>query len=366
MVKNLSPDIVKGSFGRRDFLKLGALSFSGTLLAPWLDLRRQDFPEADRLGRVCVGKVDMMAEPDNQASIVGSLYEDAVVAWQREVVGRHQYQVNQTWVETPDGYIYAPYLQPVRNRPNQPVAELPQTSLGPGLWVEVTVPWVPLTLANPPARAPWLKAVDRPRLYYSQVVWVDEIRTDEAGQVWYRINERYGYGDIFWAPAEGFRPVQPDEVEPIRPEVVDKRVVVDVTHQTMTCYEGDREVYFCRVSTGAKFNAQGEPVDEWSTPLGGHPVWRKVVSLHMVGGTTGAGWDTPGVAWTTLFVGNGVAIHSTYWHNNFGVPRSHGCVNARPEDAKWVFRWTDPVVSYDPGDVTVSMPGGTKVEVVEA
>lgn len=352
--------------GRRGFLKLGAISASGALLAPWRGLLQQDFPAGERLGRVCVGKVDVMSKPDVDASVVGSLYEDAVVAWQREVVGRQPFRVNQRWVETPEGFLYAPYLQPVRNRPNEPVSELSETSLGPGMWVEVTVPWVPIVLANPPERAPWLKATDRPRLYYSQVLWVDDMRTDDSGQVWYRINERYSFGDIFWAPAVGFRPIREEEVSPIRPEVEDKRVVVDVTHQTMTCYEGQREVYFCRVATGAKFDAQGNPVDEWATPLGGHPVWRKVVSLHMVGGTTGGGYDLPGIGWTTLFVGNGVAIHGTFWHNDFGVPRSHGCVNARPQDAKWVFRWVDPVVAYDPGDVTVNMPGGTRVEVVEA
>jgi hypothetical protein len=42
---------------------------------------------------------------------------------------------------------------------------------------------------------------------------------------------------------------------------------------------------------------------------------------------------------------------------------SNGCVNARPEDAKWVFRWAQPFVSYDPGDATVGLPGGTIVEV---
>jgi lipoprotein-anchoring transpeptidase ErfK/SrfK len=150
---------------------------------------------------------------------------------------------------------------------------------------------------------------------------------------------------------------------PLSPEVEDKRVVVDVTHQTMACYEGDTEVYYCRVSTGALYNAQGERVDTWSTPPGPHPVWRKLVSLHMSGGTTGGGWDLPGIGWTTLFVGSGVAVHATFWHNNFGVPMSRGCVNARPEDARWVFRWTQPTVSYDPGDVSVSGSGGTIVEV---
>lgn len=78
------------------------------------------------------------------------------------------------------------------------------------------------------------------------------------------------------------------------------------------------------------------------------------------------GWDLPAVGWISLFVGSGVAVHSTYWHNNYGVPTSRGCVNARPEDAQWVFRWTLPAVPYDPGDVTVGMPGGTLIEVIES
>lgn len=69
------------------------------------------------------------------------------------------------------------------------------------------------------------------------------------------------------------------------------------------------------------------------------------------------------VGWVSLFVGMGVAIHSTYWHNNYGEPSSRGCVNANPDDAKWVFRWNQLEVMYDPGDVTVEMPGGTKVSV---
>jgi hypothetical protein len=42
---------------------------------------------------------------------------------------------------------------------------------------------------------------------------------------------------------------------------------------------------------------------------------------------------------------------------------SRGCVNARPDDARWIFRWTLPVVPYDPGDITVPLPGGTVIEV---
>jgi lipoprotein-anchoring transpeptidase ErfK/SrfK len=183
----------------------------------------------------------------------------------------------------------------------------------------------------------------------------------------YRVNERYGtLGDIFWARAEAFRPLTAEEIAPIHPEVTEKRVEVNLAYQTLSAFEGSNEVYFCRISSGGKWDSQGNVVDKWSTPVGPHPIWRKLISIHMIGGTTGAGYDLPGIGWTTLFSGEGVAIHSTFWHNDYGVPRSHGCVNAAPDDAKWIFRWTTPIISLDPGDMTVQMPGGTTIKVNDA
>jgi lipoprotein-anchoring transpeptidase ErfK/SrfK len=177
----------------------------------------------------------------------------------------------------------------------------------------------------------------------------------------------YGGIDMLWAAAEAFRPITVEELEPIHPEAENKRIVVDVTHQSLSCFEGDSEVYYCRVSTGAKFNMYGEIVDKWETPVGKHETTRKFISLQMAGGTTGAGYDLPGIGWTMIFATGGVAIHSTFWHNNFGDRMSHGCVNVRPEDSKWIFRWTQPVVPYDPGmvDITVNDTRGTRVDVVE-
>lgn len=352
---------------RRDALRMSALGLGGFASQRFLrGLALPDFPSAERLGRVASPNVELHIRPDSTSQAIGTLYEDAVVPWLREVVGHHPYRFNQRWVETPDGYLWSGTVQPVQNEPNEPVDLLPETSLGEGMWVQVTVPWVDLILENPPARSPWLKESLTPRLSYSQILWVDQIRTDDSGNnPLYRINERYGYGDIFWADARAFRPLIEGDLSPIHPEVEDKRVVVNLTSQTLSCFEGNREVFFCRISSGAKFNASGEPVDEWATPIGGFQIWRKLISLHMSGGTTGGGYDLPGIGWVTLFVGNGVAIHSTFWHNNFGVPMSHGCVNARPQDAQWIFRWTTPFIDYDPGDATVSMPGGTRVFIAE-
>lgn len=353
----------------RDFLTLVAFGVGALALRPFAKLALPEFPQADRLGRVAVGKVDVYSRPDGSSQSIGAFYEDQVVAWIREVVGSMPGRTNQRFVEMPNGFLWGGQVQPVQNRPNLPVATMPVTSLGEGIWVEVTVPYVDLVLDNPPARAPWLKyqlSINLPpRFYYSQIVWADQIRVDANGQTWYRLNEKYGSGDIFWGVAEAFRPLASDELSPISPDAPDKRIVVQVNQQTLSCFEGNTEVYFAKISSGALYDAWGNRVDVWQTPIGESPIWRKAISLPLSGGSAAAGWSLPAVGWVSLFVGTGVAIHSTYWHNNYGEPSSRGCVNASPDDAKWIFRWSLPQVPYDPGDVTVEWPGGTKVNVVE-
>jgi lipoprotein-anchoring transpeptidase ErfK/SrfK len=334
-----------------------------------------DFPQMERLGRVAVGMVELKAAPDPNSATVGVLYEDAVLPWLKERAGTTPAYIfnNQRWVETPQGYLYGPYFQPVYNRPNQPVSELRQTSIGTGLWVEVSVPYADAMLVQKePSSNSWAEAKTEQglplRVYYAQIFWIDTIRTDDQGRTFYRINPNYYGGvDMLWVDAQALRPIGDDELTPISPDVTDKRIQVDVTHQTLSCFENGVEVYHCRVSTGAKFDMYGNVVDAWSTPVGEHVVTRKYISLQMSGGTTGAGYDLPGIGWTSIFATGGVAIHSTFWHNNYGDPVSHGCVNTQPDDAKWIFRWGQPNVPYDPGmiDITVTGQASTHVQVVE-
>jgi hypothetical protein len=352
---------------RRDFLRLAALGVGTLALRPLGAAGLAEFPQGEKLGRVTTGKMDIFAHPDAGSRVVGTLYGDSVIRWMREVAGAMPGRINQRFVETPDGFVWGGYVQPVWNLPNAPLITVPQTSLGSGMWVEVSVPYVELTLDNPPPRAPWLRyqlSIQLPpRFYYSQIVWVDGIRIDESGQVWYRLNEKYGSGDLFWGRAEAFRPLTTEELSPLAGGVQRKSIVIGLAEQTLSCLEGDEEVYFARISSGAIYNAGGERVSAWATPTGEFPIWRKAISLPLSGGSAAAGWNLPAVGWVSLFVGTGVAIHATYWHNNYGEPSSRGCVNASPDDAKWVFRWTLPQVPYVPGDTTVGMPGGTTVRV---
>jgi lipoprotein-anchoring transpeptidase ErfK/SrfK len=362
---------MKPRISRREFLKLGGLGLGAMALRPlsrpWLDLAYQeDFPDAERLGRAVDPEVTVRAAPTTESAEVGTLTEDTIVPWLREHVGYTPYR-NQRWVETPQGFVWAPLLQPVRNKPNAPLTSLPSTNGGLAQWVEVTVPYVNVVLANAEPLSPRVRFLVENnrniRLYYGQVMLADEIRTGDGGTVEYHIREPRGsYGDHYWAPAEAFRPITADEIAPISPEVENKYVLVDLNRQTLSCYENDREVYFCRVSTGR--------VDR-ETPVSPYfSIHWKLMSVHMSGGTAGAGYDLAGVAWTSVFATDGVAIHGTFWHNNFGERTSAGCVNAAPEDAKFVFRWTGPHVPYDPGYVDIGEVGnafgtGTNIRVIE-
>jgi lipoprotein-anchoring transpeptidase ErfK/SrfK len=373
------------TISRRDFLKLvggtaGVLAirpFDG-LIGQTMPL--QEFPKGDNLGRL-VATLDYRSAPRIDYPPLKKVYEDTVVPVIREVVAQTKdfNFTNQRWVETPDGFLYAGYVQPVKNNPNEPFKELPSGKAG--FWAEVTVPYVDLTLENGPS-SPWAKDLismgRSPRLYYSQIVWIDQIKSGNSGQILYRFNEEGGrpagitggsYGELFWGAGQAFRPLTEDDIKPINPDVDpnEKKIVVNTTNnilQTLSCYEGQREVYFCTCSPG--YVIPNDTEKDKSTPLGTHTPWRKTFSIHMSGGTTGAGYDTPAVSWTFLFGSEtGVAIHSAFWHNHFGEQYSHGCVNVRPADAKWIFRWTNPVATFANSDIDMTSQklAGTKVTV---
>jgi len=373
------------SLSRREFLKLAGLGAGAFALNPFWGARDfsvpalAQFPAGDRLGRIAVtpyfNSTVLRPSPNENATAIRNVNQDEVVVWLREVVGTTATGgISQQWVETPDGYLYLPHVQPVRNLPNTPIPAVPAGK--PGFWAEVTVPYVDLKILNP-AIAPAIKFLmehnEPVRLYYGQVVWLDQVGTDTTGKVAYRFNESpghgYGYGDLFLADAAAFHPLTQDDVSPINPNVdpATKKITVDTTpeHQTLSCFEGKNEVYFCRISSG-------DDTASYSTPVGDQATARKMFSIHMSAnlgkaGGSDNGYDTMAVPWPTFFNLNvGAAIHGVFWHNYFGSQKSHGCVNVSPEDAKWIYRWTSPFVSLDQSEIQMQWPNvGTKVSVAD-
>jgi len=366
-------DKVSNSMDRREFLKKSLVGAGSLLVIPkkFTNLvLQQDWPIDADLGRNTVyspSALPIRSQPRVDASVIRYLAEDECVPWLREVIGESPIgRPSKTWVETNEGYVYGPSLQRVKFVPSTPLTQLPSHGEESGAWVEVTQPFVQLELENSIPQSPWLQNIPSSmwRLYFGQVIWCDAIRTGDDGEIQYHLVEKYGY-DKFWADGSAFRPLSQEEISPINPEAADKKVLVNVNQQTLSCYEGNNEVFFCQVSTGIKLDAFGLPDDTYATPSGEHFIWRKSVAFHMMGGASDAGWDIIAVPWTALFVGTGVAVHGAFWHNDFGTPKSHGCVNAKPEDAKWIWRWTSPQVSYYPGDVTINNYQSTKIQVVE-
>lgn len=80
---------------------------------------------------------------------------------------------------------------------------------------------------------------------------------------------------------------------------------------------------------------------KWApTPTGEWRIWTKLRYVRMTGGSQALGtyYDLPNVPFTMFFY-QGFGIHGTYWHNNFGHPMSHGCVNMKTAEAEYVYNW---------------------------
>ncbi len=373
------------NISRRDFLKIAGASLGAVAFSPYKGLnpdylytpkRLPPFPASDIIGRVVDPGIDLRSRPTNdpaQNTSIAKLEADTLVEWGRQVLGNVVGGLaNQRYVETPQGYIYASVLQPTRNHPNTPINEMPAGQQG--FWTEVTVPYVELAHEGVVA-SPWMQSHIAynfpPRLYYGQVVWIDQVRTTN-GFAEYRWNEDavhgYGYGaygEFFWGDGAGFKILTDEDVAPISPDFDpnEKRIESDLDYQTLSCYEGSREVYFCRISSGLNYDPEtGQISEKLATPVGNLLTHWKIISLNMTAGTFQSGYSTPAVPWSTMISGEGIAIHGAFWHNAFGEKRSHGCINVTPEDAKWIFRWTTPYVSLAQSELRVSLPDhGTNV-----
>jgi hypothetical protein len=324
---------------RRDFLKLSGAAAIG--------FGFRDFPPGGSqvigvpsftLGRT-VYSLRYYEQPTVYSKELGYYITDTIVNVYEERIGDPRPTTNPIWLRTDDGWLHSAYVQPVEDHLNTPVFDIPAK----GMLCEVTVPY---TVAWDTEKEKWKQAY---RFYYKSTHWATYAFTGGTGITWYKVLDDRN-GGFYYVQAEHLRPITAEDIAPISPGVPDKRIEVDLTKQRVIAYEGTRPVFTSRTATG---------YFEGDTPIGQFVVERKQPSRHMASELEGNAFDLPGVPWVCFISWTGVSLHGTYWHNDFGTPQSHGCINLPPKAALWVYRWTEPSVPLE--DDYVETDNGTRV-----
>ncbi len=339
---------------RRDFLKLGGLSLGALAFTP--SLKDQLYFDDSSLVRVATNSISVYSQPNDESRIVSTWYRDELLRIYGEVTAANPAH-NPVWYRVWGGFVHRARLQRVKMLFNQ---TLPSLEEGTRRLAEVTVPftqpWRYTKIYN------WQQLGFR--LYYSSVHWIEAVETGPFGDPWYRI-----YDDLTGFPYHAnplhLRPIPLEDLAPISPEVPleRKRIEVNLTTQTLTAYENDAIVMKTSVATGLPNGPRDANGLSTKTPEGEFRILDKMPAKHMGNGNLFADFDDyelPGVPWTLFFTLQGHAFHGTYWHENFGVPMSRGCINMRTEEAKWLFLWALP--AHQPGR-TFNRGYGTSVRI---
>ena len=328
---------------RREFLKFTWANRIGQKDLPVPDYAGQG--EAIQLYRVTADFVRVRKEPDSSSEVAYQVYRDDLIHGYYDLpagIGKIGH-----WIRTWGGYVYCGYLQPVTFRTNDTV----NANSGTPILTEISAPYIDSILLE---RAGHWRG--NYRLYYGSTHWAVDVVEGPDQQPWYEIRDWYKRN--YYAPAKYMRPITDDELTPIHPNVprLKKWVVVSIGQQRLQAFEDDLVVLDTRISSGLPLNRPLEANElPTETPYGDFFITVKTPSRHM--GSTDfsdqiSSNALPGVPWVSFFDKNGFSLHGTFWHNNFGTRMSHGCVNMRNEDAKWVFRWALPEYQAGQEEVT--------------
>jgi lipoprotein-anchoring transpeptidase ErfK/SrfK len=325
------------TLSRRDFLKLAALSMGSLAFRPVFGLGTEE--DTGKVGRVTIYSVSVYTQPDDKSQIVCQRYRDELLHIYYEVISDKGPGYNPKWYRVWRGYVHSAYIQMVETHLNPVLPSVPES----GQLMEVTVP-----LSQSFRYTKWTDWQPVYRLYYQSVHWAVGIDEGPDGKPWYRLKDELLDVD-YNVPAADLRPITAEEIAPISPDVPpeEKRVEVSLARQELTAYEGDKVVLHTKIASGIPSDTPGPNGIPTKTPTGTFHVQSKMPSKHMGDGHLTAdlqAYELPGVPWVSFFEPKtGVALHGTYWHDNFGIPMSHGCVNMRMDEAKWIFRWVTPV-----------------------
>ena len=142
-------------------------------------------------------------------------------------------------------------------------------------------------------------------------------------------------------------------VEAAHPKWID----LDRDEQVMVAYDGDTPVFVTLFSSGRR---------KKDTPAALYRIRSKTAITKMAAEEREAShYEVSEVPWATRFR-SGLYFHAAYWHDSFGTPKSHGCVNLSPADAKWVYDWTEPVMPAGWNELEVAVPQSMVVLVHDA
>lgn len=351
-----NPDLAHLS--RREFLKFSASGLLGLFALPFLNRyerwERLNAPVLEppvRMGRAADNTVEVYDRPSFSGKLKRAYWNDLIFDIDEVVIGDEKPAHNRIWYHIKgEGFAHSGKIQPVALNLNQAALSVPKH----GRLAEVSVPFTDT-----------IRDVRRPkrlayRLYYSTLHWVMDVVKDGEDKPWYKLWDDK-FKNHFFARPEHLRLLEPEDVAPNTPAQSHEshRIEVWLRDQLVIAYDNDEPVMITRASTGGKF------IDgDYTTPFGVYITNRKRPSRHMASADLAAAnsFDLPGVPWVCYITGSGISFHGTYWHNDFGKPRSHGCINLSPQAAHWLYRWSLPSVPFD--EVTWIDDFGTLVRVL--
>lgn len=319
-------------------MKLAGLSAFAGMAAAWRPVgARQN--AGDLVGRVAYDSVSVFDTPRLNANTLGYRFRDELLTIEYPLTPFSGPPYNPLWYRIAEGYVHSGLIQPVSTQYNEVIERIPETRQ----LCRITVPFTrPYTYSSLDGWQP----EQRYLLYYQSNHWVTDVVDGPNGEPWYQVTESWE-GVQYYAEATHLQPIPTEELAPISADLPanEKRIEVSLAGQSLTAFEENKVVLRIPISSGVRNTGLGDLPTE--TPTGSFNIFSKMPSRYMganrLTDTLGDRY-LPGVPWAMFFAEGGYALHGAYWHNNFGAPMSRGCVNIRPDNAQWLFRWTTPVV----------------------
>ena len=346
--------LLSDSLTRRDFLKLAGLGIASAFSPMGLTTAHAaNGLLPDQEGRVAKTTIQLFESPSFDSAPIKEYWQDIVLPITGIKISDDVAAHNRIWYKVgEEGFAYSGDIQPVRTLLNTPFRNHPKE----GRLAEITVPYTDAR------REPDENAKIAYRLYYETTHWVVKTITDrENNKIWYQLRDDKWQDESYYVLASHLRIVPDKELAPISPDVPNykKSIEVRLIQQLVVAYEGLHPVFATRASTGTR-RRDGT----YYTPQGTFKTFYKRPSRHMAAGNlANNGYDLPGVPWVVYITEGGISFHGTYWHNDYGYPHSHGCINLSPQAAKWLYRWTAPTVK--PEKEFVYGYTGTHVTIIE-